>query len=142
MSDYHAIDNLLVDYCLTLDTGRIDDCAALFENAEFTFEGFSTVHGSEGVKGVFGNIIVYQDGTPRTRHLLTNVQIDVAEDGKSASSQSYLSVLQRADGTPLQPIFAGHYVDDFINVKGRWQFSRRYVQAPLFGDMSRHMRGM
>lgn len=85
MNDHQAINNLLTDYCLALDAGRIDDCATLFENAEFTFEGFPTAKGIEGVKGMFANLITYEDGTPRTRHLLTNVRIDVA-DGANASA--------------------------------------------------------
>ncbi len=142
MNDHQAINNLLTDYCLALDAGRIDDCATLFENAEFTFEGFPTAKGIEGVKGMFANLIIYEDGTPRTRHLLTNVRIDVADGANAATSQSYLTVMQQAEDAPMQPIFSGHYVDEFANIDGKWQFSRRNVLSPQFGDMSRHMRGL
>ncbi|MCZ4274131.1 nuclear transport factor 2 family protein [Maritalea porphyrae] len=142
MNDNQAINFLLTDYCLALDEGRIDDCAALFKNAEFTFKGFPTAKGIEGVKGMFANLIIYEDGTPRTRHLLTNVRIDVADGANAATSQGYLIVMQQVDEAPMQPIFSGHYVDEFEIIEGNWQFSRRNVLAPQFGDMSRHTRGL
>ena len=52
----------------------------------------------------------YEDGTPRTKHVMTNVMVDVADDGATASSRSYFTVLQAVPGAlALQPVIAGRY---------------------------------
>lgn len=134
-----AINHLLNEYCRTLDAGRIGECAALFENAEFSIEGVARVRGRQGVMDLFSGIILYEDGTPKTKHVLTNVVISVAADRHSAVASSYLTVLQQVDNNPLQPIFSGSYADTFSKETGRWMFESRVVSAPLFGDMSRHL---
>ena len=40
------------------------------------------------------NVIVYDDGTPRTKHVTTNLAIEVDEDEGTAVSRSYFTVLQ------------------------------------------------
>jgi hypothetical protein len=40
------------------------------------------------------NVIVYDDGTPRTKHIVTNLAIEVDEDTGTAVSRSYFTVLQ------------------------------------------------
>jgi hypothetical protein len=52
-------------------------------------------------------LIVYADGTPRTRHVTTNIAIDADEEAGTAVSRSYFTVLQALPGLPLQPIAAG-----------------------------------
>lgn len=142
VQDLIEIDRLLTEYCFAIDTGRLEDCAALFEHAEFSFEGFATVHGKAGVMGILSGIILHEDGTPRTRHILSNVRIDVADDGTSAKGQSYVTTLQQAGDQPLQAVFTGHYFDKFKKIDNKWAFVKRGVFGPHFGDMSRHMRGM
>lgn len=133
------INSLLNQYSLTLDTGQIEQCAELFSRAEFEIEGVATVTGKDGVQGLFSGIILYEDGTPRTKHLISNVDIRIADDGLSATASSYLTVMQQAGDAPLRPIFAGAYSDRFALIEGEWVFTSRVISKPLFGDMSLHL---
>ena len=60
----------------------------------------------------------YDDGTPRTKHVTTNLVIDADDDGTSATARSYYTVLQQLDDFPLQPIIAGRYHDRFEVLDG------------------------
>lgn len=133
------INQLLNDYCTLLDAGKIEDCAALFSNADFCIEGVATVSGKQGVMDLFSGIILYENGTPLTKHVLTNVVVNVAADEKTAKSNSYLTVLQKVDGSALQPIFSGSYADKFAIIDGHWAFTKRTITGPLIGDMSLHL---
>jgi 3-phenylpropionate/cinnamic acid dioxygenase small subunit len=80
----------------------------------------------------------YDDGTPKTKHVTTNVAILV--DGDQASAKSYYTVLQAVPGAlALQPIIAGRYRDRFERVEGAWRFSARHVVVDLMGDLSAHL---
>ena len=86
-------------------------------------------------------MILYEDGTPRTKHVITNLVVDVDDGSAHASARSYFTVLQATDGVPLQPIIAGRYEDQFEKVDGTWRFSERIIHPDLHGDLSKHMRG-
>ena len=133
------INSLLNRYSLALDAGQIEQCAELFSRAEFEIEGVATVQGKDGVQELFSGIILYEYGTPRTKHLVSNVDIRVAEDGATASSSSYLTVMQQVGDAPLRPIFSGIYSDTFALIDGEWMFTSRVISQPLFGDMSLHL---
>jgi hypothetical protein len=77
------------------------------------------------------------DGTPHTRHVTTNLVVDV--DGDAAASRSYFTVFQAVPGLPLQPIIAGRYHDRFVRVDGTWRFSARRMIVDLVGDLSHHL---
>jgi len=138
-ADQLAITALINSYAMAVDEGRIADVAVLFDKAEFRIEGLVTVTGSEGVAELFSGIILYDDGTPRTRHMVTNLDVAVSETGDTATAQSYLTVLQQAGNAPLQAIFSGIYRDRFSKDRGGWHFRHRMISGVLFGDMSRHL---
>ena len=76
---------------------------------------------------------------PATKHLTTNLIIDVADDGRTATARSYFTVIQGRPDFPLQPIIAGRYHDRFECVEGRWRFCERLEYLDLVGDLSRHL---
>jgi hypothetical protein len=83
------------------------------------------------------------DGIPHTKHVMTNVQIDVDESGSTASAQSYVTVFQAlAPDFPLQAIFIGHYHDVFTKAAEVWRFQSRIISPDLIGDLSRHRADM
>ena len=86
------------------------------------------------------NVIVYDDGTPRTKHVITNVAIEVDDQAGTAVSRSYFTVLQEVPNLALQPIVAGRYHDRFERRDGRWRFVEKRVMSELVGDVSRHLR--
>jgi hypothetical protein len=49
------------------------------------------------------SVIVYDDGTPRTKHITTNLAIEVDEEAGTAVSRSYFTALQALPDLALQP---------------------------------------
>ena len=140
--DWHAIQTLLVRYAEYVDAGRLADAAALFEHATYRVvrEGQDDpVHaqGAAAVEQFFAITRLYPDGTPRTKHVITNV--DIRLDGDAARSRCTVTVFQQTDVLPLQPIASGQYVDRFERVDGVWRFAERQLQDFLYGDRSQHI---
>jgi hypothetical protein len=112
--------------------------AALFEHAELG----STRHdrryrGAEEARTVYDGIVIFDDGTPRTQHQMTNVTVVVDDD--HATARSCFTVLQ-VTGQGLHPILAGEYHDRFERVGDTWRFTERIFDPRLFGDVSGHMQ--
>jgi len=140
VSDAAAITRLLHEYAARLDAGDLDGVAAMFTHAELR----STVHdrvlrGTKEARTLYDDVIIYDDGTPRTMHQITNVTVEVDAGGGTAAARSSFTVLQvTAQG--LHPILAGLYHDRFERIDGDWRFVQRVFDPKLFGDLSRHMR--
>jgi hypothetical protein len=80
----------------------------------------------------------YDDGTPRTAHVITNPIVEIADD--RAEVRSRFTVLQqKPGGGTLEPIIGGAYLDRFERVDGRWRFSSRAMEPRLFGDLGEHL---
>ena len=140
--DWHAINTLLMTYAEHVDAGRFAEVAALFTHATYRVEqsGSGTVLEYRGVADVLGfcqQTRLYEDGTPLTKHAVTNVDIQV--DGDRASAKSYVTVFQQTEVLPLQPIASGRYLDRFDRVDGSWRFADRLITSFLLGDRSQHV---
>src|SRR3546814_4825472 len=59
-------------------------------------------------------IILYEDGTPRTKHLVTNPIIEIDPNGRTATAKSYYTVVQTIFTLPPQIIVMGRYDDRFV----------------------------
>ena len=132
---------LVYRYADLLDQGDLDGVAALFAHATW---GSGTRHermrGTEQVRRMYDGVILYEDGTPHTKHVITNLVIEHEEGATQATARSYFTVLQARPDLPLQPIIAGRYHDRFEGVAGRWRFADRQIIPDLIGDLSRHLR--
>ena len=95
---------LLHRYASLLDGGDLDGVAALFEHATWTSVRLQ-LRGSAEARTAYSGVILYEDGTPRTKHVITNVVIDELPPDR-ATAASYFTVLQAIEGLPLQPIIA------------------------------------
>ena len=132
---------LLCEYCDSVDRGDIDGFAELFAEGAWGIAG-DLAKGAAAVRAVLDNVIIY-DGVPNTRHLMSNVRIDVEEGGESATARCCITVMQCVQGDfPLQAIFIGTYHDTLRKQAGRWQFKERVIVPDLVGDMSRHRSDM
>jgi 3-phenylpropionate/cinnamic acid dioxygenase small subunit len=134
-SDEQQISNLIFRYAELVDAGRFDDVGALFEHSTY-----ATRPGAEVAGMMKAFVIVYPDGTPKTRHVTTNVMIELDEAGTTAASRSSFTVHQAAPGLSLQVIVIGRYADRLEKVDGTWRFSERAITMDLIGDMSHHLR--
>ena len=85
-SDVDAITALLHEYAYRLDAGDLDGVARLFEHAEVhSTRQDRVLKGAMEVRTLYDGVILYDDGTPRTMHQLTNVTIEVSADGATAT---------------------------------------------------------
>ena len=138
MSDVSEITALIHEYAFRLDEGDLDGVAVLFANAELRSTRHDRVRrGTAEARALYDSVVLYDDGTPRTMHQLTNVTVEVS--GERATARTYFAVLQ-VTGPGLHPILAGEYRDRFALVDGHWQFTERIFDPRLFGDLSGHMR--
>ena len=139
------IENLIYAYAERLDAGDLDGVAELFahgricgiENGppETVFTGVA------GVRQMYEMATrLYDDGTPKTKHNTSNVQIYVDDSAGTARSRSYYAVTQATPDLPLQVIVTGHYHDTFHRVDGAWWFDTRTMFVDQVGDISHHLK--
>jgi 3-phenylpropionate/cinnamic acid dioxygenase small subunit len=139
-SSYWAIETLIATYAELVDDGDFAGVGALLADATFT-GGAGSVSGSEAIEKMLREgVILYDDGTPRTKHVTTNLAIEVNEEAGTAVSRSYFTALQALPDMALQPIVSGRYNDRFARRDRRWRFVERRVRTDLVGDVSRHLR--
>jgi len=143
--DACEIKNVIYTYADYLDRGDLDSVAAMFSHGRILAvdgEGKeSAVIGAQAVDAMYRNFTrLYEDnGTPHTKHMTTNVIVELEDDGLGASARSYAVVFQAVDDFPLQPIIGVRYYDRFEKEEGQWRFSERRIESHLFGDLSRHL---
>lgn len=134
--DRAAIEALLFEYARRVDAGDFDGVGALFERGALR-AGDSVLRGAEVADVMRAMVRVGGDGTPGTKHVVTNVTVVV--DGATATADSYFTVLQALPGAGIQPIVAGRYADRFERSDDAWHFSERVVHTDLVGDVSGHL---
>jgi 3-phenylpropionate/cinnamic acid dioxygenase small subunit len=137
-----AICNLLYRYAESIDEGRFEDLATdLYANCEFVVGPGDRFDAERMVDLICRTTIRYSDGTPRTKHVVTNPIIEVDEQEGTATCRSNYVVFQRTDTLPLQAIVAGRYRDRFVRISGEWRFAERdYSLVDMVGDVSQHLR--
>ncbi len=137
-----AISNLILRYAELMDLGDFAGVGALFEHAGITTDLSDEVR--------FGSALMQEqmetwtrrypdNGTPHTKHVTTNLIIEIGDDATTAKARSYYTVMQQTPDLPLQPIIAGRYHDEFAIIDGAWTFTKRHYINELFGNLSQHL---
>ena len=142
MNDEAAIANLVFRYAELIDAGDYDGIGALFADAVISAEGSSVEwRGAEAITAMYVNgTRRYEDGTPRSKHVTSNLIIEVDDERAHATCRSYYTVLQQTDDVPLQPIVSGRYHDEFARTaEAPWHFTHRHMFVDLVGDLSKHL---
>lgn len=138
MDDYRALENLIVSYAALVDAGDFAGVGKLFADGAFAGSG-GVARGAAAVERMLRDtVIVYEDGTPRTKHVTTNIALEVS--GETATARACFTVLQAVPGLSLQTIAAGRYDDSFTRRSGGWGFTERRARVDLVGDVSHHLR--
>lgn len=136
-----AISNLIARYAELIDLGDFEGVADLLGKAAVgEKDSPSLLDGRDAILAMFTSTTrLHPDGTPGTKHVTTNLILDVDDEVGTASARSYWVVLQAVAGLPLQPILAGRYHDRFVRAAGSWRFAERRYLIDLVGDVSHHM---
>ena len=138
--DRAAIERLMFSYAERLDAGDLEGVGALFEHATYGVKGLEPLRGSAAVLAAMREMVrIHEDGTPRTKHVTTNISCDFNAAGTAAEVRSYFTVLQATDELPLQAILAGRYQDQFEKVDGAWRFRSRLLLIDLAGETGQHL---
>jgi uncharacterized protein (TIGR02246 family) len=137
--DRDEIRTLIHAYPRLLDAGDLDGVADLFAHATIVSGDGQRFSGRDTLRTLWSGVVMY-DGTPRTHHLITNVDVVIDTGGTTASAHSYVTVVQATPDLSLQPIAAGRHEDRFERVDGVWRFAERRDCPDLFGDLSHHFR--
>jgi hypothetical protein len=135
-----AITALVHCYAERLDAGDLEGVARLFADATYGAEGGPVREGEAAVLAALRRAVVLHDGLPRTKHVITNLVVEVDEDAGTAAARSYFTVLQATPTLALQPVLAGRYHDRFQRVGAAWRFAERRIHLDLVGDVSQHVR--
>ncbi|MFP6664206.1 MAG: nuclear transport factor 2 family protein [Deltaproteobacteria bacterium] len=138
------IENLLYVYAERMDAGDFIGVADLFAHGRIEASPEAkredAAVGREGVLAMYRSAArLYEDGTPRTRHLISNAIIEVDDDEAHATARTSYMVFQQTEKLALQPIIGGHYHDTFHRPEGAWAFDTRIMFVDLVGDLSHHL---
>src|SRR5438105_401461 len=117
MSAQDDIRNLLYRYCEMIDAGNIDGLVDLFADAVLCgFEHDREWRGRDEIRAMYSvpGRGERTAGTRRTKHITTNVLVEVDEDAGTATARSYWVLLtSESPDTPIHITLAGTYRDRF-----------------------------
>jgi SnoaL-like domain len=138
-SDEMAITALVCRYPDLIDSGDLDGIAELFAHATLG-EGDEAISGGAPLAQMLKGLVRTYDGKTYTKHLVTNLVVEMEADGVHAAARSSITVLQaHPPAFPLQIIATNRHYDSFQKVDGAWRFARRSNITDLVGDMSHHV---
>jgi 3-phenylpropionate/cinnamic acid dioxygenase small subunit len=139
--DRTAIANLIFRYARFVDTAQYEALGDLFADAVITanktaqrFSGAAQVRDYWRMSNRR-----FEDGTPRTHHVVTNLEFMDGDRPGTARVHSCFTVLQSTAKIPLQPIACGRYQDLFAQAADGWRFRSKHIEVTLLGDMSDHL---
>jgi len=137
--DRLTITDLIYRYAELIDAGDFEGLGELLGRAAFGGPKTPTVSGAKNIAGLFGMTTKRfgDTGTPKTRHLVLNLIVEVA--GDAATTRSTFCVVQATDAVAFQPIVAGRYYDKFARDAGGWFFTERIADVEMVGDVSDHL---
>ena len=141
--DRAEITDLIYRYAELIDAGDYDGLGELLGRAAFGGPNTPTISGADAIAKLFrATTKRFADGTPKTRHLVLNLIVEV--DGDTAAARSTFCVVQATDRVALQAIVVGRYYDSFardtsVQGHGGWHFTERLADVEMVGDVSDHL---
>lgn len=140
---HHAITTLMYRYAECVDHADFDALSDLFAQgvlrSSASTEETASMTAAQVGRFYAATNRVHDDGTLRTRHLATNVIIDIDEPSHAATARSYYVVFQATAQLPFQAIVGGRYEDSFSRTNAEWHFADRLIHVDQIGDLSEHL---
>lgn len=135
LEDREEIRQLLKDYGRYLDRRDFGAFSQLFAEKEGEWiGGMGKAKGPEAIRKLMEDSIGKDTGMGASPnyHLFTNEIIQVNGNQADATTK-WIFVIQGEKGQP-QPVYLGHYEDNFVRENGRWKFLKRVVYADIPSD--------
>lgn len=133
-SDRVELHRLLRAYADRIDAADFESVGQLFEHG-----AWNTRHGAEEASAyLHRNMIVYPDGSPRSRHTFSAATMSMTGPNTAEASSSIV-LYQQVDPT-VAPTINGvlDYHDRFVSENDEWRFDHRDVH-PVLSDFGRHL---
>ena len=140
--DYHEIANLVYEYGYRIDAGDFAGIGQLLGDARLIADGQDMeVRGSDAIAAYYAaSTRLYEDtGTPKTKHVFTNMQIEIDDAAGTARGKAHYLVFQQTDVLSLQPIITGHYEHRFEKRGSAWRITEKKFFVDQIGDLSQHL---
>jgi 3-phenylpropionate/cinnamic acid dioxygenase small subunit len=139
VSDREVILHLIYRYAEMIDAGDFQGVGELLGRAAFGGPRTPKVSGADNIAAVFAATTRrFDDGTPKTRHLVLNPIVEIT--GDVATARSTFCVVQATERIALQPIVVGRYIDRFARDPALgWHFTERIADVQMVGDVSDHL---
>jgi hypothetical protein len=145
MTPEDEIRNLLFRYCELIDAGDVDALGEIFADAAIIGQdGTKMAQGRDEVRAMYrgGNRAERTSGGRASKHVNTNVLVEVDEEAGTAIARSYWVLLVATSAQePVRPILAGRYHDTFARRDGEWRFTERRYLVDLSGSESAALLG-
>lgn len=129
-------------YAELIDAGDFDGVADHLAEAELTFEGQDLIcRGREAISQLYtATTRRYPDGTPKTKHIINNLVVELELDPSHARARSYFVVFQSVPGQlTLQPVVAGRYQHRLQDRNGMWRIVGMHINVELTGELGHHL---
>jgi hypothetical protein len=142
MVDYEQIRALTYEYTFRLDRGDFAGVSELLAAATLRMAArgmdSSELRGRDEIERFYAGQVVTYDGDPRTRHIISNHVVELAEGGESAKGRSYFTVLQAAPKQPIQTVVCGRYADAFVRDGSEWRFDEKVIEVDYLTAIGDH----
>lgn len=143
VDDVQAIKNVVLSYVELLDLGDLDGLANVFARATVrTHRSAIELRGAEAFKEFIEHGVQFYDGIPSTKHVVSNLIVEIDDDRHTATARSYYTAFQARPELPLQPILAGRFHDRLERDGEDWHIVERVIYADLIGDLRFHVKGL
>jgi hypothetical protein len=136
---YATISALIFKYPDLVDTGDLHGIADLFARATVR-SGDLIFTGRDELLTLWTNAVrTYDNGRTFTKHLVTNVVVNIDDGMRTATAKSYVTVIQaKPPELPLQLISSSRHYDRFECDQDGWYFVERVDVPDLQGDLTYH----
>ncbi len=137
LADEQEIVRVLHDCAAAYDAGRFDEVAGYFADGVWHVGPDAALTAGDVAAFLHGNIELY-DGSPRTRHVISNVRVEVRDDGAAAHAESVVIVYQALPAGPIKILVRGAYHDDFVRTD-RWRLAERRSTTDAVDGIETHI---
>ena len=146
-----SIEGIMYRYAEAIDSGDIETVGMLFAKGQILMPDGGTLSGSAEIANHYISIIRFFDAdekevdyvrletTPRTKHVITNLQMEFNNAVDRAEVRSYFTVYQNLGGQN-DLVAGGRYEDVFeLDLTG-WHIAERSIYLDSPGDITRHLK--
>ena len=120
----NAIENLLYEYAALANDLDAKGIGELLSVATLRSTAGVEVHGGDEIAAHLGSLF---ETAQMSRHMMTNIQIDLADDGLSATTVCLYNKWVIEDRPRLDA--AGRYESSFVVDGGQWRFASHLVDS-------------